>query len=293
MASRLCLFAACLLTAGGQALTSGHPVSMWRIDGVENEIYLLGSIHLLRERDHPIPSVIEHAYNEAEVLIMELDLDDLDPLAMAAIVNELGTIEDGGTLSEVMGTELYEQVTEYAAQLNIPIARLERSEPWLAAITVEQMILVREGFGSEYGIETHLLTKAEQDRKEILGLETPRAQLGVLDNLSLSAQRALLIQILKDSLTIAEEIDQLIDAWRRGDVEFLEQNMLAETQRFPELYNALVVKRNKAWVEKIKPLIGSEDDYLIVVGALHLIGDDGVPALLATLGIEAEQLREL
>ena len=285
---------ACLIAMPGLAAPqdAGHPISMWQIEGNSNRIYLLGSIHVLREQDHPIPTAIESAYEDAEVLIMEVDIDDLDPIEMAGLVSELGIIGDGGSLQEVMGDELYSEAVEYASQLNIPISMLGETEPWLAAITIEQMMLLRIGFNPQYGIEFHLSAMAGKDEKEILGFETAREQLELLDGLSLPAQRSLLMQTLKESLSIEEDLNLLIAAWRHGDIGFLEQTLLAEMQQYPELYKTLVVDRNQAWVEKIKGLTAQKDDYLVVVGALHLVGEDGVPALLSEHGISVDQLSE-
>ena len=284
----------CLIMAAGSAApqTTGHPISMWQINGASNRIYLLGSVHVLRQQDHPIPTAIDKAYEDAEILIMEVDVDDLDPIEMAGMVNELGVIKDGGTLQEIMGPSLYDEAADYASQLDIPFLMLAQTEPWLAAITIEQMMLLRIGFNPEYGIEFHLSAKAGEDNKEILGLESVREQLEFLDKLSLSAQRSLLIQTLRESLNIEENLDLLINAWRHGDIDFLEENLLVEMQRYPELYRTLVVDRNEAWVERIRNLIGEQDNYLIVVGTLHLVGDDGVPALLSEIGITTDQLRE-
>jgi uncharacterized protein YbaP (TraB family) len=288
------LLVVCLIVAAGSALPqdTGHPISMWQIDGLSNHIYLLGSVHVLREQDHPIPTAIDMAYKEAEFLIMEVDIDDLDPVKMVGLVNELGVIADGGSLQDYMGEELYAEAAQYAAQLNIPIAMLGESEPWLAAITVEQMMLLRIGFNPKYGIEFHLSAKASEDNKEILGFETAREQLEFLDGLSLPAQRSLLIQTFRESLSIEEDLNLLIRAWRYGDIAFLEDNLLVEMRKYPELYQTLVVDRNQAWAEKIRKLIAEEDDYLVVVGALHLIGKDGVPSLLSEFGINADQLNE-
>jgi uncharacterized protein YbaP (TraB family) len=288
------LLGACLVAMPGLAAPqdAGHPISMWRIEGSSNRIYLLGSVHVLRAQDHPIPSAIESAYEDAEVLIMEVDMDDLDPVEMAGLVNELGVIGDGTSLQEVMGQELYAEAADYASQLNIPIAMLGETEPWLAAITVEQMMLLRIGFDPQYGIEFHLSAMAGEDEKQILGFETAREQLELLDGLSLPAQRSLLIQTLKDSLSIEEDLNLLISAWRHGDIGFLEKTLLAEMQQYPELYKTLVVDRNQAWVERIKKLTAEKDDYLVVVGALHLVGEDGVPALLSRHGISVDQLSE-
>lgn len=288
------LLICCLIAAAGRSISQdpGHPISMWKIEGSSNRIYLLGSVHVLRREDHPIPTAIEEAYEDAEILIMEVDMDDLDPIEMASDVNELGVIDDGGSLQEYMGPDLYTEAAEYASKLNIPIEMLAQSEPWLAAITVEQMMLLRIGFNPEYGIEFHLSAKAGEDKKEIHGFETAREQLEILDGLSPTAQRSLLIETFRQSLNIEQELELLIDAWRHGDVGFIEKNLLAEMQQYPELYKTLVVARNEAWVERIKSLTAEKDDYLVVVGALHLVGEDGVPALLSEIGISADQLRE-
>ena len=289
-----CLLFACLLVIAGRAAPddAGHLVSLWQIEGTSNRIYLLGSVHLLREQDHPIPTAIENAYEDAEILFMELDMDDIDQIEMVGLIGEMGVISDGGSLQEYMGQELYAEAVELASQLNIPIAMLDQTEPWLAAITVEQMMLLRLGFNPQYGIEIYLSTKAGEDSKEILGFETAREQLEFLDGLSLPTQRSLLIQTLRDSRSIEEKINLLIDAWRHGNLGVLEETLLAEMQQFPELYQSLVINRNRAWLEKIKNLTTKEDDYLVVVGALHLVGEFGLPALLSKAGIDADQLRE-
>ena len=272
------------------AAENGHPILMWQIDGASNRIYLLGSIHLLREKDHPIPSAIYDAYAEAEVLIMELDMDDIDPVAEQTLVTELGLIQDGSVLRDLMGSELYAEAETLAESLQIPLTLLEKSEPWYAAITVEIMMLMRVGFSPVHGIEFHLSEFAKRDNKEIFGLETTRQQLEILDNLSPESQRDMLIQALTESMDLANVMDGLVDAWRYGDVEFLEDNLLVDLQEYDELHQTIVVNRNNNWVEQIQELLDDEDDYLIIVGALHLIGKEGVPHLLSQRGYEVKQL---
>jgi hypothetical protein len=169
---------------------------------------------------------------------------------------------------------------------------LAGSEPWLAAVTVEQLMLNRIGFNPKYGIENHLASKAATDQKDIIGLETVRQQLEFLDHMTLDAQRSLLIQSLKESNEIGTIMDELVNAWRYGDLDFLEREMLAEMREYPELYKTIVVDRNRSWVEKIDLWLDDRGDYLIVVGALHLIGGDGVPALLAQRGHEVTQMHQ-
>lgn len=281
-----------LLFAGTAAAEEVHPVTMWRMDGAENRIYLLGSIHLLRPGDHPLPGIIDEAYGDADTLVMEMDVDDVDPVEAQRLLSQLGLIQDDRKLRDLMGAESYARAETFAQDVDIPLSMLATSEPWLAAIMVEQLMLERIGFEQQYGIENHLAAKAERDGKEVLGLETVRQQLEFLDGMSLDAQRALLLQSLEESTEIERIMDELVRAWRYGDIGFLKDQMLGEMREYPELYQAIVVNRNRRWVERIEAFARDADDYLIVVGALHLIGDDGLPALLEDSGHELTQMRQ-
>ena len=281
-----------LIAASPFAIAEEHPLLMWQIEGTSNRIYLLGSIHLLREEDHPIPSAIDAAYEDADTLIMELDMDDLDPVATQAMINDLGMIKDGGTLSDLMGEELYAEAERLAIETGIPLAMLASTEPWLAAINIEQLVLMRIGFNPLFGVESFLTQKAGIDDKEIIGLESIGEQLGFLDGMSLDAQRALLMQTLTESADMEEVMDELVAAWRYGDIAYLEETILAEMQEYTELYEALVVARNRKWTEQIEAFFDDDQDYLIIVGALHLIGEDGVPNLLLARGKELVQMRQ-
>jgi uncharacterized protein YbaP (TraB family) len=280
-----------LTCASALADGGGHPVTMWMAEGVSNRVYLLGSVHLLRKQDHPLPGVIDSAYDDAETLFMELDMDDLDPLAMQATVNRLGLLGEDQSLEDVLGEDLYAQAASIAADLDIPLDMLQRTEPWYAAITVEQLALSRIGFNPLYGVEMHLLQKAARDGKPIHGFESVDEQLAFLDGLSLDAQRELLMQTLADSRGIAEIMDELIVAWRTGDIGYMEDTLLADVADYPELYETIVADRNRNWVDTIDNLLGESDDYLIIVGALHLVGDDGVPRLLEGRGYTVTQMQ--
>lgn len=285
----LLLAFAALPALGGEG---GHPLTLWQAQGQSNSVYLLGSIHLLRAEDHPLPSAIEAAYDDADVLIMELDMDDLDGVAAQELFNSNGVLHDGTTLRDLLGEPLYERAVAAAEASDIPLDLLARSEPWLAAITVEMMALYRIGFNPALGVEMHMTSRAAQDGKPIEGLEEIDEQLAFLDGLSLAAQRELLMQALEESATMGESIDDLVRAWRYGDIAFLEAGLLEGFAEHEELREALVNGRNRRWATLIAELLDDRDDYLIIVGALHLVGEAGVPNLLARQGVRIVQLSE-
>ena len=280
-----------LLAPLSAAADAATPVTLWQVDGQRNQLYLLGSVHLLRESDYPLPAIIDKAYEDAEQLVMELDMDDLDPVGTQAAVTRLGLLGGDRTLVDVLGRNDYGRAKSLADELGIPFDMLAKSEPWLAAVTIEQMLLSRLGFDPRYGVEMVLSGKALEDGKSVDGLETVEEQLGFLDGLSADAQRDLLLQTLEHGGREAEAlIEGMIDAWKTGDTEYLEANILKEFEDYPELYAAIVSERNERWLDALTELLDDDRDYLVVVGALHLIGDDGLPTLLEKRGVDVRQL---
>lgn len=281
-----------LLTLLAFPALAEHPLSLWEVRGTNNAIYLLGSVHLLRQQDHPLPSRMLDAYADAETIIMEIDMDDIDPIETQALINRLGVLNDGRTLKDLIGESRYAAAEKAAAAMDIPFGLLSRSEPWLAAMTIEQLALARLGFNPALGVEMTFSTRAAADGKPVEGFETIEQQLAFLDELSLDAQTDLLMQTLTESRDLRSEMDALIEAWRLGDIDFLEQTVLSDIKDFPELYDVIVADRNARWVDTINTLLDDDDDYLIIVGALHLVGPDGVPALLEAQGNDVTQLNQ-
>lgn len=269
-----------------------EPAMIWIAEGDTNRVYLLGSIHVLRETDHPLPGAVEVVYDDAERLVMEIDMDDLDPLAALQVLMSHGVLEGDTTLQDIMGPEAYAQARASAAEINIPMELLDKTKPWLAAVTVQEMIMMRVGFKAEYGIEMYLTSKATADGKPITGLETVKQQLGFLDSLSTETQISWLLQSIVEAQNLELLVDEMVVAWRSGDVRFLEEKLLFEMDAYPELRDAILVDRNKSWVEPIMALLDDSDDYLVVVGVAHLVGDNGVPDLLSKQGVRIKQLHE-
>jgi len=288
----LCALVLCALAGTATAGTQGHPVTLWQIAGETNSIYLLGSIHLLREQDHPLPGIIDKAYNDADVIVMEIDMDDLDPVYTQAAFNLAGVLKDGTTLQDLMGEKAFAAASEAAAAIDIPLDMLAKSEPWLAAITVELMLLYRIGFDPALGVEMTMTQRAAADGKPIEGLETIDEQLAFLDGLPIDAQREMLLQVLSEGASMSESIGDLIEAWHHGDTATLEDALLSSAVGLDELNEVLVNSRNRRWAETISTWLDDEQDYLIVVGALHLVGEQGVPALLEKRGFGIHQLSE-
>ncbi|NNF50964.1 MAG: TraB/GumN family protein [Gammaproteobacteria bacterium] len=274
-------FLACLQPATASEEETGM---LWRVSGHSNSVYLLGSVHMLRESDFPLPGDIESAYTDAEALVMELDMDDLNPLAVQTLFFTRGTLPDDTTLAEVMGETRWREASAAASALGIDLSMLKRVKPWWAAITVVQLQLGKIGFNPELGLEGYFTQRAGADGKPIEGLETAAFQIGLFDSMDEERQVEMLMKALDDAQALEQEMDKLLRAWRSGDTNTLATIQSESFADFPALYDALIHRRNRDWITALSRLLDDERDYLVVVGALHLVGKDGVPAGLADMG---------
>ena len=284
------LLASLLGTLAAQPGQARDRSILWAVEGRHNTVYLLGSIHVLRPGDGGLPGAAETAYDDAEQLVMEIDMDGegADPAALVQAMQRTALLPDGVGLREVLGDD-YASIGERAQQSGIDLALLDRFAPWFVAVTLLQAELARRGFTPELGIEQALAKRADDDGKPILGLETAEEQFGVMGSLPLEQQKRFLLMTLEESGQIDAQLDELLAAWRHGDADALARVLSAEFEEFPELYRPLTEDRNRAWLGPLVDLLDDRDDYLVVVGALHLVGRNSVVELLEQRGYEVVQ----
>ena len=284
-----CACVALLLCSAASLAADTERHILWSLQGKTNKVYLLGSFHLLKASE-TLPAAIDTAYADAEKLLMEIDMDDLDPAQMQQVVMELGLLPPDQTLQQQLGAEAYPQFTAKAREMGIDPAMLERFQPWFAAITLVQAELIKMGFDPNSGVEQRLTRRAVADQKPIQGLETVREQLEIMARLPQKQQREFLLYSINDAERMASEVDELLVAWRRGDAAAMAKLLAEGFKEYPDLYRPLTVERNRKWIPQIEQLLDDKEDYLVVVGALHLVGTESVIDLLERKGYKPKQL---
>jgi uncharacterized protein YbaP (TraB family) len=237
--------------AGPLSLRADIPGSglIWRVRDRGGTVWLAGSLHQLPEAAR-LPPTYELAFKEAERLVMEIDLDDLDPGAMAA---------------ELMGR----------------------------ALLLSSAGLARAGVSPASGVENQLLRRAVADRKPVEGLETVAFQLALFAGGSEADQLQMLDRSLADFDALPAQLQAIERAWRQGDPQALEallQRLAPERSR--PLQQRFLTRRNAAWLPRILELLRRRDDTLVVVGALHLIGEQGLVAMLRRRRLQVEPLSQ-
>lgn len=284
----LCAVAAVPMWA--TAASSNGAGLVYQVEGPNGRFYLAGSMHLLHAERASLPAPLERAYRNSASIVMEIDTDDGDAQDAGARLLEAAQLAPDTSLQALLGEARWNTVRTALAEAGFDAERASRFEPWGLALLLTQAGFARQGYTSAAGVEQQLTERARRDGKPISGLETAAMQIALLDGLDMNVQRQMLDLTLEEVQEMPQMLDELEDAWRAGDLQRLEALLLEGYRQMPELYTALLVERNRRWVSQIRAWPTTSPPRLVLVGALHLVGEQGLPALLQRAGYTVERL---
>ena len=279
--------AAAALAALGAGNAGAEP-ALWRVSGGEGTVWLFGSVHLLPEGGFAVGGDLAKAIDEADRVCMEIDPNADDEAAKTSITLARAVDPKGRDLFELLGPDA-DRVRAKAEDAGVPLDALAMFEPWFAGITVSVMALQAHGYDVEHGVEQVVEAAAAKGGKGGCGLETLDGQLGMLDGLPADLQAEILMQAIDEAADVDELIVPMLEAWRAGDQAGLEKSLDDDFDGYPELADALIYRRNARWADQVSDMLRGGEDVLVVVGAMHLVGDRGLPALLEQRGYKVER----
>ena len=278
------LVAALALLSG----TAGAEPALWKVTGGKSTVYLFGSVHLLPEGGFTVRGDLEDALEDADRVCLEIDPGATDEAATASVTLARAVDPDGRDLFELLGDDA-DRVREKAADAGIPLDALAMFEPWFAGMMVSVMALQSHGYDAQHGVEQVIEAAAKEAGKAGCGLETLDGQLGMLDGLSADLQKEILMQSIDEASDIEAKVEPMVSAWRAGDERGLERSAEDDFDGYPELAQVLIYDRNARWAGQVSEMLAGDEDVLLVVGAMHLVGDRGLPALLEKRGFRVER----
>jgi uncharacterized protein len=270
----------------------GVSPALWVVRDADSTIYLYGTIHLRRAGEDWANDRVRNALRSSDEVWTELEIPETPDPAMQQLVMRLGIAPTGQGLSTHLTPEQNARLGKALEGLGIPPAAFQPFQPWLAAITISVTQMTQAGYDPNAGVDQGVVAAARAANRRLRWFESAEQQLSFMAGLSMPVQ----VQLLNDTVDEIDEgvalLDRMDSAWSRGDMAALETDMIIEMQqRYPELYDALLTRRNAAWVETLSTeLAGSGTDF-VAVGVGHLVGPDSVIAMLAARGITAERLQ--
>lgn len=255
---------------------------LWEVSDGDSKIYLLGSVHVANEEMYPLNEVIESSYQDSDALVLEVVVDKINPMQMMSRM----MLQGGKTLKDEMDSVSYYEFKSVMDSLQIPEMNYVMLKPWAATLIMMQTVMQKEGFQQDLGFDFYFLGKARTEEKEVFGLETLEQQLDAFEELSEFSS-----DFFKYSLVEMENtktmIDDMLKAWKEGDVDKIEQiinTSIGDTENFEKINEIMLDKRNFLMIEKIEDYLKNNKQYFVIVGAGHLVGENGLLQLLEKTG---------
>ena len=280
--------------ACAETTTSPPKPLLWKVSDANNSLYLLGSFHMLKASDYPLAKSTDVAFDDAEQLYFELSPEEMNNPALGQKMAQAATRTDGKTLQESLPPETWKKLEAYTASRNIPVANFQSFEPWFVTLILSVTEMQKVGLEPALGLDKHFMERAAKAGKPAKGLETGDSQIAIFDGMSVKQQEQFLQDTLDETADMKNKMEELHTVWRNADDKKLYDEMAKEMSvKYPELYQSINPERNKAWLPKLEALLkdNDNDDIMVVVGSLHLVGKEGVVQLLKDKGYKVERMK--
>jgi uncharacterized protein YbaP (TraB family) len=286
----LCIaaLAAASLTAA-QTSTPGGKSFLWKVQSGSKFVYLAGSVHALSADVYPLSPAFEQAFGASGTLVEEIDLGESEIMTAAPAILAKGMFLDGRRFDTVVSKETVALVTARLKDSGLPVEMFQAMKPWMVMLTIAALEAQKAGLDPTLGLDKHFYDRAKAAGKAVIGLETAESQIDRLDSMSADLQEQMLRSSLSEADTTRNSLKTIVSAWRRGDSASLEKTLLSDFTQYPAAYHSLIVERNNNWVPQIDACLAKSQPCLVVVGAAHLVGPDGLLTLFQRKGYKIEQ----
>ena len=264
--------------------------ALWRVQGDHNRVYLLGSIHVLSKQAYPLKPELERAFDDANQVVFEIDLTRFTQESFKKEFSRTAFYPSGQSLSKKLTPRTIELLNRVLPLYGLSLKKVERLKPWFVAEALSSRTLEMAGFSDQLGIDLYFYHKAKAAGKPVFGLETLRDQAEIFAQFNDEQNEQYLLSTLSSLPEYAAMIRQLVNAWKDGDTQMLDRLLNQDKRADPVTHNALFARRNSRWLPEIERFAHQNGNYLVIVGAGHLVGDDGVVAQLRRAGYSVRQL---
>jgi len=281
-----------LVAAATPPLVAGErpPAPVWTVSDADSTVFLVWSIHLLREKDLPIPESFDRVYAEAEEVVFEIDMAAMSRPASAEEMHRLGLLPPGETLADRFGAGTMERLRAYLRELGKPESFLDSYDPGMVFLLLSSFEAARLGARAEFGAETTIYAKCLADGKPNRGLETIAYQVSLFDELDDFVIEEYVNRSIDERDKNSGVFDRIVAAWRSGDVDALAAELEEDSTLPGKLREVLLTRRNRNWIAEIEKALATDRDVMFLVGAAHLVGEESVVDLLREKGLEVKQL---
>ncbi|SRR5258706_6993323 len=279
---------ASVLASGAAAQTRGRSF-LWKVQSGNNVMYLAGSVHALTADAYPLNPAYERAFSASSSLVEEIDLAEADPLTGAPGLLAKGMFQDGRTFDKAVSRQTLALVQEKLKDSPLGLELIQPMKPWMVMLMIEALGSQAAGLDPELGLDKHFYNMATTGGKQVIGLETAESQMDRFDKMPEAMQEQMLRSELAEMDTEKSSLRSLLTAWQTGDAAAIEKMLLGAFSNNPTAYASLITERNRNWMPQLETCLKRSAPCFVVVGAAHIVGPQGLLAMLQQRGYRVEQ----
>ena len=264
--------------------------SLWKVQFHTHTTYIGGTCHVLRQSDYPLPEEFERAYADSDVIVFETEIDKLNSPEIQKIITANGIYKDDLSLDKVLSNKTYDLLRRYCEALGIPVSALNRLKPPMVVLTLLALELQRLGV-NQTGVDIYFHNKATNEGKKVKWLESVNEQMEFVLSMGQGNENDFIEHSIKDLKKTKKITDELIVAWKQGNDEKLHKLFVTQMKNdYPDLYNTLLVERNRQWLPKIERYVQDSPKEFVLIGVGHLVGEEGIIQCLKRQGYRINKL---
>ena len=266
--------------------------SVWVVSSSKANVYLAASFHMLRASDYPLPAEFFTAYQDSRKIIFEVAPGEMESPEYMGMFLSAAIYNDGTTLKEHITSAAYAKAESFCKGRNYPLAQYQLFKPTFFVMTLTVLEMNKIGADPKKGIDYFFQDKARQDEKAIGSLETVDQQISILTSVDASMGSDQVLEAIDELGQNEVVLGEYLAAWRKGDEAKMEELYIKGLKLYPKLYRTLIVDRNNKWVKDIEGYLNGSVNTMVVVGAAHLVGDNGLVNLLRNRGYKVVKLQK-
>lgn len=285
--------AAAACAAAGAA--SAAP-AMWLVGDRDSQIYLFGSLHALEPGRAWRTPAYDAAFARADAVWFETDISEVSPGQVDALLARYG-VDRERRLSQKLTASEVRALGPLLARTRMTVADIDYLRPWAAALMLSMQLAERRGARVDSGADMTVARDARGRAKPVRAFESLEDQVRIFADLPEPAEVAYLADVIHERsprlrLPRLHAPATLEEAWMAGDLARLAPALVGAMKADnPALYDALLRRRNLAWADALAARMAGAGVDLVNVGALHMVGDEGLPALLAARGFNVRRVQ--
>ncbi|WP_271273604.1 TraB/GumN family protein [Aliamphritea hakodatensis] len=263
---------------------------VWKVSDGKETVYLGGTVHVLEAGDYPLPATFDKAYRQADMVFFETDIDALSTQGFVQQLLAQTSYPQGQSIVSRLSAETLAKLKTYLVAQGISFKALEQFRPGMLGMQLSQIELRKQGI-SVAGVDSYFNDAAIRDNKPRGRLETPQDQIHVIATMGQGNESEVIENALTDVANLREDFNQIRDAWRRGDRSGLtDLTVKPFREELPADFKLMIVDRNNKWMPQIERMFRTAEDELVLVGAMHLVGREGLLQQLEKKGYSVVQM---